>query len=329
MKNSFPKILLVHVSGRVGDSLLGIPTVVAVCEGFKKSHIDLLVHKNQKALFENIPGINSVESISDKRAIWKGWLGWPIYDLIIVLNYHEPLENILRYALRIGKRVIAFSSKSEMTNKRLYKSFERNFSKHNVKAYLELLSPLKINTSKLRIKFYLTEDEIKFSLKKMTEHSLQCKYLVGFQISTLRPYRNWPVSYFVETFKMIKSVKPNALAIIFGGTDDQKKITQFKVGVSKGNYLDLSGFSLRLTAACMSKLNLYLGVDTGPTHLMSTFDIPMVVLYHCTLPSLYFGPLQHPHCAMIDHPLGSKGSEQSSMEDIKPKYVFKEIKRYL
>ncbi len=320
---------MVHVSGRVGDSLLGIPAIVAVSENFKKAHIDILVHKNRKMLFENIPGVNSVGVISDKSAKFKGWFAGAIYDLIIVLNYYEPLEHILKYALRTGKRVIAFNAKSQAINKKLYVSLKRNFSQHSTNAYLELLSPLKIKYLNPRIKFYLTEDEMKFPQKIMTDHSLQCKYLVGFQISTLRPYRNWPVSYFVDTFKMIKSVKPNALAIIFGSTDDQKRIAQFKVEIGKDSYLDLSGLSLRLTAAFMSQLNLYLGVDTGPTHLMSTFDIPMVVLYHCTVPSIYYGPLQHPHFTAIDHPLGFKGNEGSSMKDIKPNIVFKEIKRYL
>src|SRR5258708_8105644 len=52
----------------------------------------------------------------------------------------------------------------------------------------------------------------------------------------------------------------------------------------------------------MSRTDLYVGVDTGPTHIMSTFDIPLVGLYHCIHPSKLAGPGDHPCFYAVDHP---------------------------
>ena len=95
------------------------------------------------------------------------------------------------------------------------------------------------------------------------------------------------------------------------------------------NYLDFSGLSLRKTAAIMSRLNLYVGVDTGPTHLMSSFDVPSVSLYHGKFPSRLYAPLNHPFFVSIDHPLGKFCSELSSMSDITVQQVFRSLKPFL
>ncbi len=47
---------------------------------------------------------------------------------------------------------------------------------------------------------------------------------------------------------------------------------------------------------------VYVGVDTGPTHLMSTFDIPLVGFYHCISSSKLTGPADHPCFYAVDHP---------------------------
>jgi len=66
---------------------------------------------------------------------------------------------------------------------------------------------------------------------------------------------------------------------------------------------------------------LYVGVNTGPTHIMSTFDIPMIVLNHCLLKNSVYGAIGHPHYFSIDHPDDKKCSEDSAMSDISVKTV--------
>jgi heptosyltransferase-3 len=67
----------------------------------------------------------------------------------------------------------------------------------------------------------------------------------------------------------------------------------------------------------MAGLDLYIGVDTGPTHIAGALGIPMVALYHCAYPGRNLAPLQHPACAAIEHPLtGTSVDIAASMADI-------------
>ena len=74
---------------------------------------------------------------------------------------------------------------------------------------------------------------------------------------------------------------------------------------------------LRRSAALIAQMDLYVGVDTGPTHIAGALGIPMVALYHCSYPGRNLVPLDHPACHMIEHPAtGSPdaGTERSMAE---------------
>ncbi len=80
----------------------------------------------------------------------------------------------------------------------------------------------------------------------------------------------------------------------------------------------------------MSRLHLYIGVDTGPTHLMSSFDIPMVGLYHGFSRSELIAPLEHPCFYPIDHPLaGPDCSTTETMADISVDRVWTAVQQAL
>ena len=74
--------------------------------------------------------------------------------------------------------------------------------------------------------------------------------------------------------------------------------------------------SLRRTLALMAKLDLYVGVDTGPTHLAGALGIPMVAMYHCLHPGRYLAPLEHPrYLGVVEHPVDLDRASTSCMMD--------------
>jgi heptosyltransferase-3 len=326
------KILLIHVSGRIGDSLLATPAISSIQKKFNNLSIDLLVHRNTLELFENIPGVTLLGSISEKRAWYKGWFQNNKYDYVIVFNLGNSLENIVKFALRVGNKVIASNTGKFKIDSNLYASINRLNTEHHVMAYLNYLTPFKIKNPDVRLKFHLTRYEINFAedlLRKLVRD--EKKFLIGYKFSSLasRSYRDWPIESFIALSKKIIKERPSAFFIIFGGTDEREKINIFVKSFSRNICLDLSGLTIRKTAAVMSLLKLYVGVDTGPSHLMGSFNLPMALLFHGKSPSKYYAPLNHPNCEIIDHPLGDRCSENDSMDAILVYSVFKKIKKYL
>ncbi|SRR6266513_1115598 len=88
--------------------------------------------------------------------------------------------------------------------------------------------------------------------------------------------------------------------------------------------------TLRETAALMSCTDLYVGVDTGPTHLMSTFDIPRVGLHHCISSSKLTGLADHPCFYAVDRPRArDRCTEQTGMAEISVEPVLARVQQTL
>jgi heptosyltransferase-3 len=321
-------ILLIHVSGRVGDSLLATPAILAVINKHPNAKIDLLVHRNQMSLFENIPGIASLNSISDKRAFWKGRVSFfSKYNFSVVFNYLEPLKEITRYSLRVSEKVIAYESKDKELNKKLFIKLKRNLdNNHFTDYYLTLTNAIGAFPNNKRIRFFLNPREMAIAENILSPIIKDKKlFLVGIQLSCFptHSYRNWPLQNFIELSKVIKEKYPNTFFIIFGSKDDKKIANDFIKDLGKNTSLNLSGLSLRLTGAVMKNINLYIGLDTGPSQLMSSFDVPFVSIYHYSNPSKKSKPLDHPYSVIIDSK--SKVNE-AYISDISVNFVYKKIK---
>ncbi len=87
---------------------------------------------------------------------------------------------------------------------------------------------------------------------------------------------------------------------------------------------------MRQNAAIMDKLNLYVGVDTGTTHLAGALGIPMVALYHSFHPGRFLAPQQHPKLAIIEHPVGYKqATRQDTMSAILVDQVWHSVQHLL
>jgi heptosyltransferase-3 len=84
--------------------------------------------------------------------------------------------------------------------------------------------------------------------------------------------------------------------------------------------------SLRQSAALMNELDLYVGVDTGPTHIMGALGAPMIALYHCYSPSRLLKPLERPDCYVVDHPrAGADCSPETPMAEIPVEAVWQQV----
>ena len=323
------KILVIIVS-RIGDTLLTTPAIESISKHYKNSETTVLAHPKRYSVLQHLPFVDNVGFISKKTAIWKGWFGKK-YDLAFIYGHDK---NLVLYALRASNKVIAFNQKSSKINNKLYKSVEFPSSKdvHFVDIFLALPRAIDIHSCNKRLSFSLTRDDELFAENILIERKLSKKLLIGIQAVSFptKAYRDWPLEYFLKLSKKIIDKYPNVHFLIYGGPSEKEKdkLDLLSNGLT-GYATSFVGKSLRETAAIMSKTHLYIGVDTGPTHIMSTFNIPMIVLFHCKLKSEIYGALDHPHYFAIDHPKKKNCSKTSAMSDISVKTVLDFVKKAL
>jgi heptosyltransferase-3 len=307
-------ILFIAVS-RIGDTLFATPTIRAVAAAYPRARITVLGHSKRAEVFEHLPFVYRVGSITKGRATWRGWLD----------------EALVAYALRVSKRVVAFEQENASLNRRLFAAIARPpfQSEHAVLQRLRLSAAVGIPAAGLRIAFQSTREETA-SARQLLENSGigGSRPLIGLQVASFatKSYRDWPIENFAALCDRITSRWLQARFLIYGGSAERKRTGWLKQRLGERAALFAGNLSLRDTAALMTLTDLYVGVDTGPTHIMSAFDIPLVALYHCISSSKLTGPLEHPCAYLVDHPASrERCTELSEMADIHVDTVFAEV----
>jgi heptosyltransferase-3 len=213
---------------------------------------------------------------------------------------------LIRYALRVARHTIAFRQHDDHLNRRLFAAIERpSVPIHAVHERLLLPAAAGIATDDLRLHYHVTSEERAIASERLAAlFPDEEGPLVGLQMVSFstKSYRDWPPGHFQEFVNELRSSHPSTRFLIFGGKESRPlaKIFRRNFGLRVAS---LAGeLSLRESAALMSLLNLYVGVDTGPTHLAGALGVPMVDLYHCRHRGHHLAPLQHAHLAVIEHP---------------------------
>lgn len=320
-----PARILFIVVSRIGDTLFSTPALRAIAAAWPDAEITVLGHPKRVEVFANLPWVKQIGSITKTSAKWKRL--WPRrrFDIAFVFGFDEALVD---YALAVSQQVVAFRQQSDCINSRLAPAVPvPDFqSEHAVLQLLRLPAALGIAADSLRIAYRATAEETARARRRITQAGFDgaCP-LIGLQVASFqtKAYRDWPIENFFALCEKISQHWPEARFLIFGGAEEKQR-THWLAAALGARAADFSGrLSLRETGALMHCISLYVGVDTGPTHIMSSFDTPLVALYHCFSSSRHTGPLQHPAAWPIDHPDGEAGcSGQSTMAQIPVDAVF-------
>ncbi len=323
-------ILYIKVS-RIGDTLLVTPAVRAVAARWPQARIHLLAHPKREEVLRHLPFVHRSGTISKQRARFMGRLPGKPYDLAFVCNFDAPL---VEYALRVARRVVAFRQPDETLNRRLFMAVEHPTlqTTHAVNIQLLLPAAVGVEPAGKALSYRVTDEEERWATRFLAEHgAANRRPLVGLQVASFptKAYRDWPPANFSELCRRIRAAWPEAHFLIFGGELERERTAALAAELGNAATLCAGKLSLRETAALMNRVDLYVGVDTGPTHLMGAMQRPMVALYHGYSPSRVLAPLDHPCLYAIDHPLADRCTPEADMADITVDRVWAAVRQAL
>lgn len=325
-----PAILVINVS-RIGDTLLVTPALRAIAGAYPDADISVLCHPNRAEVLRHLPFVTRVASITKRTALFKGWLNTRRFDYAFVYGFDKPLVN---YALRVAKRVIAFKQGMTRLDEQLYRAVDVPAfqSEHSVLQLLRLPAAIGIAPAGLRIAYHVTPKEEEWAQRRiLVDVPRGAGPVVGLQVASFhtKSYRDWPIQHFAEATQRLGQAWPRAHFLIFGGAAERVRTEWLAQHLGDRATHYAGRLTLRETAALMSRIDLYVGVDTGPTHIMSAFDRPLVGLYHCFSPSGLIGPLEHPCFYPIDHPRPYGCAPETPMAEISVETVVAAAQRAL
>jgi len=296
-------ILFINVS-RIGDTLLATPALRALAHAWPKAKITFLGHPNRAEIVRHLPFVAEVATITKQRAPWRGRLRGRRWDLALVLGFDQAL---VAYAERVADKVVAFRQGDAYLDDRLYRCLELPpfQSTHSALGPLLLTRSLGVEDAGGRLAYVVTPQEQEWARAMLGRAvPVAARPVIGLQVASFptKGYRDWPLEHFAALCERIIGRWPRAHFLVFGGKLERGRTDELVRHLAGRASAFAGKLTLRQSAALMSRLDLYIGVDTGPTHIMGALEPPMIALYHCYSPSWLLAPLERPACYVVDHP---------------------------
>ncbi|MFH1044058.1 MAG: glycosyltransferase family 9 protein [Pseudomonadota bacterium] len=306
-------ILVMQVS-RIGDTLLATPALRTLATAFPEARLTCLAHPNRVEILQGLQCIHHLGRITKKLAPLRGWLPGRNYDLAVVFGFDQPL---VAYALRVAHWVVAFRQGNPALDARLWRAVEEPAfqSRHAVDYQLALTDAIGLPSAGRHLSYVVSADERKWaSIRLASLRTRSARPLIGLQVASFptKGYRDWPVAHFIELCRCIRAEHCCAHFLIFGGRLERERTQALHAALEDCSTHYAGSLSLRQTAALMNEADLYVGVDTGPTHIMGALHRPMVAMYHGYSPSRLLAPLEHPCLWTVDHP---QAGQETSPDD--------------
>ena len=335
--------LLVIVVTRIGDTLLVTPAIRALAATYPEAVITVLVHPTRRELLLNLPFVHRLSSITKRQAFFRGRFDFlrdkKPYDAAIVYGHDVSL---VAYALRVADKVVAQPQRSpsfQAAGERLVTVADPKELEHAVPARLRMAQALGAVPAGLHLSYVVTAVEQAEALQLLAAlfrenitAERDNRRWVGIQLQSFptKAYRDWPHESFVQLLQKLLVAAPDVRVVVLGD-HASTHVAQDLVKRFPARVASLAGrITLRQAAAVMSHLSLYIGVDTGPTHLAGALGIPMVALYHCMHRGCYLMPLERPSVTVIEHPAADgECSNQRSMAEISVDQVWQAVQERL
>ena len=118
------------------------------------------------------------------------------------------------------------------------------------------------------------------------------------------PYKNWELSRWRDVLLRLHEADPTRRFLVSTGEAEESAVSKFLEGLDALDLpiLKANRLPLPVLGAALAECRLYLGHDSGISHLASAVGVPSVVLFGPTEDSVW-AP-QHEHVRGLKHPSG-------------------------
>ena len=264
--------ILVLSFSHIGDAVLSTCLIQPLKRAFHDCRISYLLSLESAPVLNGDPRIDEV-LIYDKRRLHRR------------LRERARLIKDLRdrrFDLIVDLRDVPWSSLIGRERWRIKREIRRS-RRHAVQRYLDVLRSHGIDVERAKPEIKLTNGEIESADRFLAGRGVgEGERFIGIHPGGGWPYKLWRTEGF-STLADRLSERLRLKVLIFAGPEEGDLADSVE-GKVKGEAIKCVGLPLRTAAALMRRCSIYVGNDTGTTHLAAAVGVPTVAL---------FGPTDH------------------------------------
>lgn len=309
MKNKFsnPEHILVVRLGAMGDIVHVIPAVNNIRTAFPSANITWLVEDKLKDLVEGLPCIDEVVAFPRKQlqTYFKNPLKYPkiITEILmflkklkrrkynVALDFHGNFKSGLLTYLSNAKTRIGFSKEYckefnfIFTNSRITPPKKQM---HRIDKYLSLLHGLGIEARYQAPVFSIPDTDRIYIDNFIYQNRLNQKPIAIIHPGTslFGKYKRWPPDNYARLADRLTKELDYSVVFTWGALE--YKIVEEIVSLMRYQAtIACKTSSVKQLIALIRHAHIFIGGDTGPTHIASCIGIPTIAIFGPKDPAIY------------------------------------------
>jgi len=282
------KILLMH-QGAIGDLILSLPAFYSIRK------------KIPEARFE-VMGYPHVLSLIHKRYYADAIVSVDRAGVASLYNEDGCLNEELQHYLRQFEKVFIFGSKSQTVvfkniqrikdGPEVYhvKTFPESLDVHVTDFQLNQLAMLGFENAHNIPEIFLCAEDINNAQNFLHQKGVDMKNnpLIAVHAGSGSKAKNWPLENYVSLVQSLYQ-RCRGTVLVVEGPAERNLIDNMSEALDGSNYIALQSLALPLLAAVLSQCSLFIGNDSGITHLAAALGVPTIALFGPTDPYVW-GP---------------------------------------
>ena len=272
--------ILVIRGGAIGDFILTLPAIRLLRENFPAAHLEILGYQHIISLAEGRYYAAATRSIE-----YGAMAGFFIPHAELapdLVAYFASFHQIISYLF--DPEGFFESNLRRAGAKNILRAFGRiDDSDHAARQLARPLQRLALFLEDAAATVHLTEEDHAFAARFLAECGE--RPLIALHPGSGSPRKNWPVEKWAELGRALE--KRGVQSLIVGGEADEERVAALRDAWSDSAVLVARHLPLPRLAAILARSRLFIGHDSGISHLAAAVGAKCVLLFGPTDPSVW------------------------------------------
>jgi len=290
-----PQLLIIH-QGAIGDLILSLPSLYAIRTTFRGYHIEALGYPQTLSLLHQRFYVESITSID--RALFAALYRDEKTDDAALINYFERFERIFLFGGWKHARVARIIKSLTYASVVRIDPFPEDTSIHVIDYQLKQVKQGGVQPSLTVPMLFPTATDVEQASCLLASRGviIPDDIVIAVHPGSGSNRKNMPAEHFVACLKYL-SGQQKCWVLLIQGPADEAECRQIEQLCSGVHLIKADKFELPLLAALIQHCHVYIGNDSGITHMAAALGVPTIALFGPTDPRVW-GPRGKAVCIM-------------------------------
>lgn len=312
-----PRFLVMH-QGAIGDLVLSLPAFYALRSAFPQHHCEALGHPGTLSLLHNRFYVDSIVSI-DRAAFAPLYQDGPLNDPAL-RDYFARFHHIIVFGGEAHAGVVSKISSATSGKVLRIEPFPKSGGVHVTDYQLGQLQSLGIEPRISLPVLFPSQTDMEGALRIMLSCGIKIfeDEIVAVHPGSGSEKKNWPVEYFITCLKEVSRLS-HCRILLIEGPADRHRCREIESACQGMGLIVIREPELVLIPALLKYCHVYIGNDSGITHIAAAAGIPTIALFGPTDPGVW-GP-RGKDVSIIRASVDTRGWEWPSPEEVVQKVI--------